>query len=39
MDFDPAEIAYVPTMGVRNAHETPLVDATDDALKSLWLPG
>jgi hypothetical protein len=33
MDFDPAEIAYVPTMGARNAHETPLVDATDDALK------
>jgi ureidoglycolate lyase len=33
MDFDPAEIAYVPTTGVRNVHETPLVDATDDALK------
>jgi ureidoglycolate lyase len=32
MDFDPVEIAYVPTTGVRNVHETPLVDATDDAL-------
>ncbi len=33
MDFDPAEIAYVQTTGVRNAHETPLVDATDETLK------
>ena len=31
-DFDPAEIAYVPTIGVRRMHETPLVTATDDSL-------
>lgn len=33
MEFDPAEIAYVPTMGVRRMHETPLVTASDDSLK------
>jgi ureidoglycolate lyase len=29
MEFDPAQIAYVPTTGVRRVHETPLVAATD----------
>jgi ureidoglycolate lyase len=33
MDFDPDEIAYVPTTGVRKAHESPLVAATDETLK------
>jgi ureidoglycolate lyase len=33
MDFDPDDIAYVPTTGVRKAHETPLVDASNDTLK------
>ena len=33
MDFDPTEIAYVPTTGVRRVHETPLVVATDESLK------
>jgi ureidoglycolate lyase len=28
-----SEIAYVPTTGVRRAHETPLVAATDETLK------
>ena len=32
MDFDPGEIAYVPTTGARRVHETPLVTATDDRL-------
>jgi hypothetical protein len=32
MHFDPAEIAYVPTTGVRRVHETPLVAASDDTL-------
>ena len=27
MDFDPAEIAYVPTIGARRVHATPLVAA------------
>lgn len=27
MDFDPGEIAYAPTTGVRRVHETPLVEA------------
>ncbi|HUA50606.1 MAG TPA: ureidoglycolate lyase [Candidatus Sulfotelmatobacter sp.] len=33
MDFDPGEIAYVPTTGVRRFHETPVVAATDTNLK------
>ena len=33
MHFDPAEIAYVPTTGVRRVHETPLVAASDDTLQ------
>ena len=33
MHFDAAEIAYVPTTGVRRVHETPLVEATDDTLQ------
>jgi ureidoglycolate lyase len=32
-DFDNAEIAYVPTTGVRQVHETPLVAATNEKLK------
>jgi hypothetical protein len=32
MHFDPAEIAYVPTTGVRRVHEAPLVAASDDTL-------
>jgi ureidoglycolate lyase len=33
MEFDLGEIAYVPTTGVRRAHETPLVVATDETLE------
>jgi ureidoglycolate lyase len=33
MDIDRLEIAYVPTTGVRRAHETPVVLATDATLK------
>jgi len=33
MSFDPGEIAYAPTTGVRRAHETPLVLASDESLK------
>jgi ureidoglycolate lyase len=33
MDFDTAEIAYVPTTGVRKLHETPLVAANNETLK------
>src|ERR1700751_1969652 len=33
MDFDAAEIAYVPTTGVRRGHETPLVMASDHSLE------
>ncbi len=33
MEFDLSEIAYVPTTGVRRAHETPLVVATDESLE------
>jgi ureidoglycolate lyase len=33
MDVDQLEIAYVPTTGVRRAHETPVVVATDASLK------
>ncbi len=33
MDIDAAEIAYVPTTGVRQAHEAPLVIASDATLK------
>jgi hypothetical protein len=32
-DFDATEIAYVPTTGVRQVRETPLVAATDENLK------
>jgi ureidoglycolate lyase len=32
MDFDPDDIAYVPTTGVRKAHDTPLVEATNESL-------
>src|SRR5438477_12915125 len=32
MHFDPAEIAYVPTTGVRRVHQTPLVAASDRTL-------
>lgn len=31
--FDPADLSYVPTMGVREAHDTPLVPASDEALE------
>jgi ureidoglycolate lyase len=33
MDFNPSEIAYPPTTGVRRVHETPLVAATESTLK------
>jgi hypothetical protein len=33
MHFDPAEIAYVPTTGVRRVYEAPLVVASDDTLQ------
>ncbi|HTZ37207.1 MAG TPA: ureidoglycolate lyase [Stellaceae bacterium] len=33
MDFDTAEIAYVPTTGVRRVHDTPLVAASDATLQ------
>ena len=33
MNFDPAEIAYTPTTGVRRVCETPLVEATEASLK------
>jgi hypothetical protein len=33
MKFEPSEIAYLPTTGVRRAHELPLVLATDESLK------
>jgi len=33
MNFDPAEIADVPTTGVRRVHETPLVAASDHNLE------
>ena len=33
MNVDPADIAYLPTTGVRKVHETPLVDATADSLE------
>jgi ureidoglycolate lyase len=32
-NFDPAEIAYVPTTGVRQTHQTELVAATAETLK------
>jgi hypothetical protein len=32
-NFDPAEIAYIPTTGVRRAHETPLIAASDQTLQ------
>lgn len=33
MDFDRNAIAYMPTTGVRRAHETPLIEATPESLK------
>ncbi len=33
MDFQPNEVAYVPTTGVRRLHLTPLVEATDESLE------
>jgi ureidoglycolate lyase len=33
VDFDPREIAYVPTTGVHKVFETPLVQATAESLK------
>jgi ureidoglycolate lyase len=33
MNVDPADIAYLPTTGVRKVWETPLVDATEDTLQ------
>ena len=33
MEINPAEIAYVPTIGVRKIHQAPLVLATEDSLK------
>jgi len=33
MNFDPADIAYVPTTGVRRAHEAPVRIASDASLK------
>jgi ureidoglycolate lyase len=32
MEFDPTEIAYTPTIGVRRMHETPLVAASESSL-------
>ena len=32
MDFDRTDVAYLPTTGVRQLHETPLVVATEDRL-------
>ena len=33
MDFDPANIAYMPTTGVRQVHHMPLVIANDESLE------
>ena len=33
MDFQPDDIAYVPTTGVRRLHVTPLVEATQESLE------
>jgi hypothetical protein len=33
MDIGQWEFAYVPTTGVRRAHETPIVLATDESLE------
>ena len=33
MDLETIEFAYAPTTGVREAHETPVVVATDENLK------
>src|ERR1022692_3946867 len=33
MEFDPTQLAYEPTTGVRRWHETPLVPASDDSLR------
>jgi hypothetical protein len=33
MDFDPNDIAYVPTTGVRNVHDTRVVEASNGSLE------
>jgi ureidoglycolate lyase len=33
MEFDPTQLSYRPTTGVRRWHETPLVSATDENLR------
>ncbi|MBV8408035.1 MAG: ureidoglycolate hydrolase, partial [Alphaproteobacteria bacterium] len=33
MDFDPDDIAYVPTTGVRKVHDTLVVEASNDSLE------
>jgi ureidoglycolate lyase len=33
MDFEPSEISYIPTTGVRKLYETPLVQATPETVK------
>ena len=33
MSFDPSEIAYAPTTGVRTVYETPVIRATEESLK------
>ena len=35
MDFDPANIAYMPTTGVRQVHHMPLVIANDESYRSM----
>lgn len=35
--FNPAELSYVPTTGVHRVHETPVLAATEDALKGYGL--
>jgi hypothetical protein len=35
MEIDPTAIAYVPTTGVRRAHETPVAAASDESLRGL----
>jgi len=33
MQFDPSELSYIPTTGVRRVHETAIVAANDESLK------
>jgi len=33
MQFDPSELSYIPTTGVRRVHDTPIVAANDESLK------